>query len=433
MENTITLLGGVGTFDKKMANRFKFFNDYLQKQQRRSFDTEYIATLGAYGPYINEIIRSSFLSQIYFDLMDISENIFGNYVSRIVQADIMNQVGMDLWKSTMLPHGKDGMVTTETQCRERISQSRLALWKHYKFMFFSLRHPMFLKALDHVIRDRSPFIFFGQSFQYGHPEVEFNFLGSAEERDLLDHCRIQHFCGLPPKVVDTDFEFPDSGSVNIFDDFVVGVDKLALTMSQFVVFLTSRAWIDQLPENITADLDKIEHALASWENSDVDLLSINIWDVCEIFQQITSYLFHHYYVEETVIAGIDPSTPAADELHFELLKCITSLKLYMHVIRSSHVWIFLGFGSHPDTHFHVLNPCGYWIDSTTYIESQTPQRWLQTFTWESVGAYIKLGWVIINEVHESVPYTKQCDKLTLNTSWQTDKTCIIDNEVSILM
>jgi hypothetical protein len=113
---------------------------------------------------------------------------------------------------------------------------------------------MFLKALDHVFRDRSPFIFFGQSFQCGHFDVEFNRFGSAEERDLLDHCRIQHFCGLPPKVVDSDFDFPDSGTVNIFDDFVVGVDKLALTMSQFVVFLTSRSWIDQLPENITADL-----------------------------------------------------------------------------------------------------------------------------------------------------------------------------------
>ena len=100
---------------------------------------------------------------------------------------------------------------------------------------------------------------------------------------------------------------------------------------------------------------------------------------------------------------------------------IIDLNYKMECLQCSHVWVILGFGTHPDTSYHVINPAGFWKSNNVFKHVESPEFWLEKINWESMGAYLKLGWVIFNGVHEKIPYPKQTDALSISSPWRCDE------------
>ena len=119
------------TVNVKLANRFNFENNYLQKKSRPVHASVFVTAMGPKGPAIHDIFRGTILSQIYFDIMETSEVIFNNFKRRIVEGKIVNQNAADHWANFFFAVGKTSpkVISVMDKFREDISQQRLALWK----------------------------------------------------------------------------------------------------------------------------------------------------------------------------------------------------------------------------------------------------------------------------------------------------------------
>jgi hypothetical protein len=93
----------------------------------------------------------------------------------------------------------------------------------------------------------------------------------------------------------------------------------------------------------------------------------------------------------------------------------------------------MGFGSHPETFYNVINPAGFWKNHTDFKHVETPEFWLEKINWESMGAYLKLGWVIFNRVHDHIPVPKSSDTLTPTTPWRCDEQHVINRAIPDLL
>ena len=419
------------TVNVKLANRFNFENNYLQKKSRPSHAPVFATGMGPKGPAIHDIFRGTILSQIYFDLMETSEDIFDNFKLRLVEGKIVSQEAADHWANIFFAVGKTApkIISVMTKFREDISQQRLALWKYYKTLFFALRPAIFRGAFDHVLPGRTPDSYIGQTVQYG--ETFIHGLFTTPEPGTIPFLRnLNHFCGLPSTVVDSDFEFGEN-TVNIFEEFVFIVDSICEELYEYLNILVQEPWfdgIDTVNPSMKALLELVFNSVEHWgDQSGVDFLNSNVYDILRDFHRAGEFLFNQFDDDGCAIKGLSKKEDR-DLAAGGLWHVFNELHHKMECLRCSHVWVILGFGTHPDSSYHVINPAGFWKSNSVFKHVESPEFWLEKINWESMGAYLKLGWVIFNGVHEKIPYPKQ-ESFSVSTPWRSDEQNIINREV----
>ena len=435
--DSITLPGTLhATINVKLATRFNFGNNYLKKDSRLSNAAIFADVLGPKGPAIQDILRGTIISQIYFDLMESSEVIFANFKKRLVDGGIFSQEAADIWVNIKLPVGKTPPteISVSEKFRDDISSQRLKLWKYYKSLFFALRPPIFRGAFDHVFPGRTPDSYIGQTVQYGETVIHGTDM-AAEPGTLRFLRNLNHFCGMPSKVVDDDFDFGDT-SVNIFEEFIMIVDAICCEMHTFLKWLVSQTWFDFLDSvntSMKSLLDRLYHSVEHWGDKDgIDILNSNVYEIVRDFNRACHFLNNILVQDPCVITDFE-TTDDRELAHGEVTYCLAELNEYLEYLRCSHIWVVMGFGTHPETFYHVINPAGFWKNQTDFKHVETPEFWLEKINWESMGAYLKLGWVIFNRVHDHIPFPKSSDTLTQTTPWRCDEQHVINRAIPDLL
>ena len=233
-------------------------------------------------------------------------------------------------------------------------------------------------------------------------------------------------------VVDNDFDFGEE-SVNIFDEFIDIVDSICNEIFQLMNWLVSQEWfdfLDTIDSSMKSLMDELYNSVEHWgDKIGVDLLNSNVYELVRQCNIVCHFLNKIFTDKPLLIKELAANMDERDLAQGEVTICIKELADHLEHLRCSHIWVVLGFGSHPDTFYHVINPAGFWRSPTDFKHVETPEFWLEKINWESMGAYLKLGWVIFNRVHEQITFPKPTDTLSISTPWRSDEQHVINREL----
>jgi len=290
-----------------------------------------------------------------------------------------------------------------------VSTYRCGLWRLYKSFFLRpCTWDTNFALLNWWGNDRTDDTFFGEGELFNSTDQVNHFVFDCVDKDLHEQAWNIYLCDIP---VDWDratgtFVFrPEQTSRNVFKSFVDDINRCATHMVSLSTLV----------------LGSLRHTHAAclayrtdWQNF---LALLQAWGLCPF--NIKSSFFDIIHVGLTLAAKMQAYTATTNDegnRYISPEECTNmeqnaamvgrSFRDLISLLRRSHVWIFFAYGRSHKNDFWVINPCGNWAydpqSGDDYKPSTSPNSWTRNVSWTSMGWFMKLGWLIMNNKAPSI-------------------------------
>lgn len=86
-------------------------------------------------------------------------------------------------------------------------------------------------------------------------------------------------------------------------------------------------------------------------------------------------------------------------------------QLFVHVLqllRCSHIWAVMSFGTHPETFYHVINPTGFWKSHSVFKHVESQEFWLEQSNGDRSLPLTRMGYCQWSAWEKTISETIRC-------------------------
>jgi hypothetical protein len=290
-----------------------------------------------------------------------------------------------------------------------VSTYRCGLWRLYKSFFLRpCTWDTNFALLNWWGIDRTDDIFFGDGELWNSTDPVNHFELDCVDSDLHETSWKIYLCDIPEdwdRATGTFVFQAGQSSRNVFKSFVDDINRCSTHMVTLSTMILG---------SLRYKHDACLAYRAEWQNL---LAVLQEWGVSPF--NLKRSFFDIIHMGLSLVVKMEAFTATTNDegnRYLTPLECSTivqnaamvgrSFRDLISLLRRSHVWIFFAFGRSHKNDFWVINPCGSWAydprNGDDYKASTGPTDWTSKVSWISMGWFMKLGWLIMNNIAPSI-------------------------------